>query len=105
MRLHDLPVRLAASNEDRRLNERREVALWGRIRFRGTSHPARICNLSTGGFMAMTPFKLAEYAEVDVEIPVIGWRTAIISWVKGDRIGCEFEPPLNPMVFERFDLN
>jgi hypothetical protein len=90
--------------EERRSNERKDVALWGRMRFRGTSAPARICNLSPGGLMAMTPFQLRAYAEVDVEIPVLGWRNAIVAWVDGDRVGCEFEPPLDPGMFERFSI-
>lgn len=89
------------ANDDRRDADRVDVALWGRIRYRGTSHPARICNLSPGGLMAMTPFKLANYSEVDVEIPVLGWRTAIVAWVKDDRVGCEFDPPLKHALFDR----
>jgi PilZ domain len=87
---------------DRRNTDRVDVALWGRIRFRGTSHPARICNLSPGGLMAMTPFQLRDYSEVDVEIPVLGWRAGIVAWVNGDNIGVEFDPPLNPSLFDRF---
>lgn len=90
--------------DERRINDRRDVALWGRMRFRGTSHPARICNLSPGGFMAMTPFQLRPYCEVDIEIPVLGWRNAIVAWTDGDRVGCEFEPPLDPVQFARFSI-
>ena len=90
------------SPSERRAADRVSVALWGRIRFRGTSHPARICDISAGGLMAVTPFKLSNYSEVDVEIPVLGWRTAIVAWTEGDRIGCEFEPPLPHTIFDRF---
>ncbi len=92
------------AGDERRANDRREVALWGRMRVRGTSHPARICNLSPGGFMAMTPFQLRAYAEIDIEIPVLGWRSAIVAWIEGDRVGCEFDPPLDAKLFDRFSL-
>jgi hypothetical protein len=88
--------------DERRAGDRVDVALWGRIRFRGTSHPARICNISTGGLRAMTPFQLRDFSEIDIEIPVLGWRTAIVVWTESDMIGCEFDPPLNTGVFERF---
>jgi hypothetical protein len=91
-----------AASEDRRVSDRVDVAIWGRVRLRGTSHPLRICNISTGGFMAVTPASLPDYAEVDVEFPVIGWRSAMIAWTRGDQIGGEFEPPLNPDMLARF---
>jgi hypothetical protein len=91
------------ANDDRRHAERTDVALWGRIRFRGTSHPARICNISAGGLMAMTPFALREYSEVDVEIPVIGWRSAMVAWTRRDQVGLEFDPPLPHAVIDRLD--
>jgi hypothetical protein len=97
-----LNVLTAVENaDDRRARDRLDVAMWGRIRFRGTSHPARICNLSPGGLMAMTPFALRDYSEVDIEIPVLGWRSAMVAWVEGDKIGCEFDPPLNLALFDR----
>ncbi len=95
-------VSITAHDAERRARDRLDVGLWGRIRFRGTSHPARICNLSPGGMMAMTPFQLRDYSEIDVEIPVLGWRSAMVAWTDGDRVGCEFDPPLNDAVFARF---
>ncbi len=89
------------ANDDRRHSERVDVALWGRIRYRGTSHPARICNIGPGGMMAMTPFALREYCEVDVEVPVIGWKSAMVAWMRGDQIGLEFDPPLAHATFGR----
>jgi PilZ domain len=88
--------------EERRASDRVDVALWGRIRFRGTSHPARICNLSPGGMMAMTPFALRAFSEIDIEIPVLGWRSGLVAWVKGDTVGIEFDPPLPHALFDRF---
>ncbi len=88
--------------DDRRANDRLAVALWGRIRFRGTSHPARICNLSPGGIMAMTPFQLRDYSEIDIEIPVLGWRSGLVAWTRNDHVGIEFDPPLNPALFKQF---
>jgi hypothetical protein len=87
---------------ERRDTQRCEVAMWGRIRLRnGDAHPARFCNLSEGGFMVMTPATIKKYSEIDVEIPVIGWRTAVVAWVDGDKMGGEFEPRLHPAIVER----
>lgn len=98
-------VALAApqlAGDERRESARNDIAIWGRIRMpNGDAHPARFCNLSAGGFMAMTPVSIRKYAEVEVEIPAIGWRPAITAWIAGDRLGCEFDPPLNPVVIER----
>lgn len=92
----------AAAATERREADRIDVVLWGRIRMRnGDAHPARLCNLSPGGFMAMTPVTIRKYSEVDVEIPVIGWKPAIVAWCDGDKMGCEFEPPMDPAVIER----
>ncbi len=93
-------LKLVAS-DDRRANDRAGVALWGRIRFRGTSHPARICNISPGGVLAMTPFALRDFCEVDVEMPVIGWRSALVAWTRGDNVGLEFDPPLAHAAFDK----
>jgi PilZ domain len=89
-------------SEERRVSDRVDVAIWGRVRLRGTAHPLRICNISGGGFMAVTPASLPDYAEVDVEFPVIGWRSAMIAWTRGDQIGAEFEPPLPHALLARF---
>jgi PilZ domain len=95
-------VLIISESDERRNNDRVEVAIWGRIRLRGTAHPLRICDMSAGGFMAVTPAKIPAYAEVDVEFPVIGWRSAMIAWAKGDQIGAEFDPPLPLGLFDRF---
>ncbi len=95
-------VLIISESDERRNNDRVEVAIWGRIRLRGSTHPVRICNMSAGGFMAVTPAKIPDYAEVDVEFPVIGWRSAMIAWTNGDQIGAEFEPRLPLGLFDRF---
>jgi hypothetical protein len=95
-------VLIISESDERRSTDRVEVVIWGRIRFRGTAHPLRICNMSAGGFMAVTPAKIPDYAEVEVEFPVIGWRSAMIAWTKDDQIGGEFEPRLPLGLFDRF---
>lgn len=92
----------AVEDAERREDVRIDIAIWGRIRLRnGDAHPARFCNLSQGGFMAMTPVGIRRYAEIDVEIPAIGWRSAMAAWTEDDRVGGEFEPPLEPGILDR----
>ena len=86
-RLYSLKPQAVESTE-RRENVRIDTAIWGRIRLRnGDAHPARFCNLSEGGFMAMTPVSIRRYSEIDVEIPAIGWRSAMAAWTEDDRVG------------------
>lgn len=100
-RLYNLKPQAIAA-EERREDTRVDVAVWGRIKQRkGDTHPARFCNLSCGGFMAMTPVPPKRYSEIDVEIAMVGWRTAIVAWVEDDRLGGEFEPPLEPGIISR----
>lgn len=91
------PVTLASRvfAVDRRSSERVDVALWVRIRVQGQpEHPARIANISRTGFMAMTPCPVYDYAPILVELPRIGWVRATTLWSLGDRIGGEFEQPI-----------
>lgn len=101
--MRSAPINSNTMSEERRSLDRMDVALWGRIRLRDrTQHPARICNMSPGGFMALTPVRVTGFAEVDIEIPSLGWKSAIAMWNRGDQLGAEFEPPLPQAVFDRF---
>ena len=40
--------------------------------------------------------------DLDIEIPSLGWKSAIAMWNRGDQLGAEFEPPLPQAVFDRF---
>lgn len=87
---------------DRRSAERVDVALWVRIRVQGQpEHPARIANISRTGFMAMTPCPVYDYAPVLVELPRVGWIRATTLWSLGDRIGGEFEHPIEADEFAK----
>lgn len=81
---------------DRRSSDRIDVAIWARIRVQGQpEHPARIGNISSSGFMAMTSCPIYDYAPMLVELPQIGWVKATALWSMGDRIGGEFEQLLD----------
>jgi hypothetical protein len=81
---------------DRRSSDRVDVAIWARVRVQGQpEHPARIGNISSSGFMAMTPCPIYDYAPMLVDLPRIGWVKATALWSMGDRIGAEFEQLLD----------
>jgi hypothetical protein len=90
-------------NAERRDSDRVEVAIWTQLRTRdGRTFPARICNISPGGMMIMTPAKLRDYAELNIDLPAIGWKCAMSAWSLSDKMGIEFDPPLDPALVQRF---
>jgi hypothetical protein len=82
---------------DRRNETRLDAAIWSHLRTRDRrTYPARITNISPGGLKLLTPAKLIDYAEIEVELPRIGWKYLLTVWANGDEIGAEFEPMLSP---------
>jgi PilZ domain len=94
-------ISLVEAPGERRNFERHGVAIWARVRHKGVVNPLRISDMSAGGFRAVTPAKIHAYAEVDIELPMLGWCSAILVWQDGDAVGAEFEPRLNPDVLDR----
>lgn len=94
--------RSGSVNPDRRSEDRSFIAIWTHLRTRDRrTYPARITNISTGGLKLFTPAKLIDYAEIEVELPAIGWKYLLTVWHQGDEIGAEFEPTLAPDAVER----
>ncbi|MEY2927183.1 MAG: hypothetical protein RL367_1660 [Pseudomonadota bacterium] len=90
-------------NAERRDNGRVEVAIWSQLRTRdGRTFPARICNISPGGMLVMTPATARDYSELDIELPAVGWKCCMSVWSLGDKMGLEFDPPLDPSLLQRF---
>ena len=82
---------------DRRAESRLDAAIWTHLRTRDRrTYPARVTNISPGGLMLLSPAKLIDYAEIEVELPRIGWKCLLTVWANGDEIGAEFEPMLSP---------
>jgi hypothetical protein len=50
-----------------------------------------LVNASTGGFMARCEAALTPGDRIEITLPQLGRRTAIVRWALGGRIGCEYE--------------
>lgn len=95
-------ARLVSAKPDRRSELRHDTAIWTHLRTNDRrTHPARINSLSSGGLRLFTPAKLINYAEIEVELPRIGWKYLLTVWANGDEIGAEFEPTLAPESVQR----
>jgi hypothetical protein len=94
-------ISLVEAPGERRNFERHDVAIWARVRHKAAVNPLRISDISAGGFRAATPAKIMSYSEIDVELPMLGWCSAVLVWQNGDEVGAEFEPRLNPDVLDR----
>jgi hypothetical protein len=54
-----------------------------------------IVDLSAGGLMARCDHRLSTGERLQVYLPGIGTRSALVCWSLGGRIGCEFDAPIN----------
>ncbi|SOB87005.1 hypothetical protein SAMN06297144_2125 [Sphingomonas guangdongensis] len=49
-----------------------------------------LVNTSTGGFMARCDASLQPGDTIEVTLPRLGQRSAVVRWALGGRIGCEY---------------
>lgn len=94
-----LKARIAGqSTDDRRLSERRTVALDAQVREMGAQGcEARILNLSEEGFMA-------EINDIEFEVGSRIWlilpdrerASALVRWTAGNKLGAQFAEPIDP---------
>ena len=95
------------SGMDRRRDDRTEKKLAARLktglRFSFDSALSDADNVSSvivndishGGTSTTATENLDIGASVLLEIPLVGWRSAEIMWIAGDRAGCRFVEPLS----------
>ena len=62
--------------------------------------PAVVQDLSTHGFRTDWPYKLEVGDLVWLTLPGLEARAATVAWVNGFEVGCKFETPLHPAVFD-----
>lgn len=80
---------------------RQSCGIGAGLRPRGaTGFSARILDMSTHGFRALTPNDLAPGEEVWLKLPGIETLHAKVAWIDGDLIGCAFFQPLHPAVLQ-----
>jgi hypothetical protein len=87
---------------DGRREERRMVTLRN-ARFRtpgGSTDQATIDDLSTQGFRVRWQYSVEPGTRVWVTLPRLGSQAAIVRWNREFELGCQFETPLHPSVFD-----
>jgi hypothetical protein len=95
------PVTMTAekspANFRQRRSERTPVSTNGQLRHQLYSLEVRICDVSTGGFMAecAEPVRIGSYVSLDV--PGIGPVHAQVRWQLGARMGGMFLDPISLM--------
>jgi hypothetical protein len=91
-----VPQLAQAADVDRRSGSRSELCLGVTLRSAGTIDiiPAAITNLSTTGFLAEFAAGVEIPADLDVDLPHAGSRTAQVVWESGSMVGCSFTHPL-----------
>lgn len=65
----------------------------------GERLPLHVVNTSIGGFMARTEGEHERGERIAVLLPVVGELEATIRWALGGRIGCQFDLPVEPLVY------
>ncbi len=83
-------------SDERRRNSRLPVELDARVRELGTEGvEARVLNISEVGFMAETDGEFEVGTRVWLMLPGRGRANAIVKWIAGKKIGCEFASPIS----------
>jgi hypothetical protein len=67
----------------------------------GSAIPIRLMDLSTHGFRTDTHLYVEPGDTVWVRLPGLESMPATVKWVRGSLMGCAFERPLYPAVFDR----
>lgn len=87
---------------DQRTDSRRPVNLNASFRVGGT--PGIGCvvsNISIAGFMAKSYAPVDPGSEIWLRVPGFDAVPARVIWAEDGRIGCQFEPPLDPHILVR----
>ena len=91
----------AANHARSRVAPRRPVNLEAGARRAGGSGVAvRVTDLSTHGFCMETHLFMTPGTDLWLRLPSLEMRHARVAWVRGALVGCAFEAPLSPFVFD-----
>lgn len=89
------------SLSDGRRTLRKAVTLRARLRDRGaTRFDIKILDLSLTGFRAETAYRLNPGTLVWVSLPGLASLEAEVAWQEREHVGCKFDTPLHPAVFD-----
>lgn len=88
---------------DARAEPRIEVWVQGvTLRESGCSAASvKVHDLSQHGFRTEWPYLLAQGSRVWLKLPDFEAWAAIVAWNRNFEVGCRFETPLHPAVFDR----
>lgn len=67
----------------------------------GSAVKVKIHDISTHGFRTEWPYKLRPGDRVWLRIAGLEALSALVAWENNYTIGCKFETPIHPAVFER----
>lgn len=91
-----------AAVADRRTDSRRPVSLNASFRVEGAAGiGCVVSNISIAGFMAKSYAPVDPGQEIWLRVPGFDALPARVIWAEEDRIGCQFEPPIDPHVLVR----
>ena len=92
-----------ASSREVRSEPRIELWLEGAtLRERGRhAIPVVVYDLSAHGFRTEWPYQLERGTRVWLRLPGFEIRGALVAWNRQSMLGCTFEIPLHPAVFQR----
>ena len=97
----ELSIAPARPEPKGRVSKRMPVTLGAGLRQRGASGVTiQVVDLSTHGFRATTHLQLEVGTDVWLRLPGLESCHATVAWSKGNLIGCAFERPLHPAVFD-----
>lgn len=95
-------TRVASSRE---IRAEPRIELWLRgatLRERGRqAMPVVVQDLSAHGFRTEWPYQLERGTRVWLRLPGFEIRGALVAWNSQFMLGCRFEVPLHPAVFQR----
>jgi len=84
-----------------RLHERQTVLIGVRVRRKGESwFKSRITDMSLEGFRLMSFVKLQIGMDLWVMFSGFEGRKASVVWIADHEVGCAFENPLHPAIFD-----
>lgn len=92
------PTRAAAD----RAAERIHLTMTAGLRKQGeTKFDAKIADLSTVGFRVESHYAMPAGTQVFLTLPGLAAIPARVVWSRDNSLGCRFETPIHPAVFER----
>lgn len=87
---------LATVDADRRGDERQPVIVGTKIEGEGFgTRVVLVDDLSVSGFAMVAALPLPRGAQIAINLPRVGERSASVIWQEGLRVGCAFAEPLS----------